>query len=389
MLYPAPPKKISQELAQILAAHREEAERKEGAHLSSEAALSKDHSRRYGSEEDHRLPYKRDVDRILHSKAYARYSDKTQVVYLVDNDHLTRRSLHVQLVSSFARGIAEILHLNCDLVEAIALGHDVGHPPFGHEGEDYLSKLSMELLGRPFAHPAQSCRLFEQIEPLNLGLAVLDGFLCHDGGMCGHQFAPIRCKTWERHDAEVQDKLRSPENNIWPGTLEGCLVKLCDTVSYLGRDIEDAVRLGIIERDEVPKTLLGCHNREILSALAGDIIQNSFSKPYIALSEEVYGALKELRMFNFQRIYTHPKLKVESGKVKQGYRLLCEILLEDLEKKGEESHVWQKFLQNKSERYLETSSSGEQVIDYVAGMTDSYFVRTLEKFILPQTILFT
>src|SRR5690606_10061613 len=109
-------------------------------------------------------------------KAYTRYADKTQVVYLVDNDHVTYRGLHVQLVSQFARGIAEILRLNVNLVEAISLGHDVGHPPFGHEGEGYLSNIAQDTIGRPFVHPWQSCRLFSLIEPLNLGLAVYDGF---------------------------------------------------------------------------------------------------------------------------------------------------------------------------------------------------------------------
>src|ERR1700722_2444663 len=148
--------------------YRQEAEKREEQILHPKAAFSKQHQRYFGPEEDHRLPYKRDVDRIVHSKAYARYTDKTQVAYLVENDHITHRSLHVQLVSNFARGIAEILRLNLDLVEAIALGHDVGHPPFGHEGEGYLSKLSEEFLDLPFAHPWQSCRLFTEIESLNL-----------------------------------------------------------------------------------------------------------------------------------------------------------------------------------------------------------------------------
>src|SRR3984957_10211688 len=126
----------------ILSNYRQAAIERENAFLHPKAAYSKEHLRQQSVEEDHRMPYKRDVDRIIHSKAYSRYVDKTQVVYLVDNDHITHRSLHVQLVSSFARGIAEILRLNLDLVEAIALGHDVGHPPFGHEGEGYLSKLS-------------------------------------------------------------------------------------------------------------------------------------------------------------------------------------------------------------------------------------------------------
>ena len=146
--------------------YRQHAEEREGKTLCSRAAFSKDHSRCMPLESDHRLPYRRDVDRIVHSKAYARYSDKTQVVYLVENDHITHRALHVQLVSNFARGIGEILQLNLDLVEAIALGHDVGHPPFGHEGEGYLSELSRiwsrlfrPILGNLAAYSATSNRL--------------------------------------------------------------------------------------------------------------------------------------------------------------------------------------------------------------------------------------
>src|ERR1700761_5229302 len=153
-------------LSNILLSYRKSAEEQEKAMLHPKAAFSSEHQRFSGAEDDHRLPYKRDVDRIIHSKAYSRYVDKTQVVYLVKNDHITHRSLHVQLVSNFARGIAEILRLNLDLVEAISLGHDVGHAPFGHEGEGYLSALSVEYDNGPFCHPLQSCRLFTEIEPL-------------------------------------------------------------------------------------------------------------------------------------------------------------------------------------------------------------------------------
>ena len=266
----------------VFAHYRKEAEEKEEASLFSFASFSKDHSRLGGIENDHRMPYKRDVDRILHSKAYARYADKTQVVYLVDNDHITHRGLHVQLVSSFARGIAEILRLNLDLVEAIALGHDVGHPPFGHEGEGYLSTLTIEYGEGPFSHPLQSCRLFSEIEPINLGLAVYDGFLCHDGGMSSPVLIPQSRKSWDEHLEERKQKKNDPEKNILPATLEGCLVKLCDTMSYLGRDIEDAIQLGILTRDEVPLTSLGQTNREILAFLAQDIIKQSYSQKHIA-----------------------------------------------------------------------------------------------------------
>ncbi|HEV8051829.1 MAG TPA: HD domain-containing protein [Parachlamydiaceae bacterium] len=370
----------------ILHSYRKMAEENEVRTLHSKAALSHNHHRFFGPEEDHRLPYKRDVDRIIHSKAYSRYVDKTQVVYLIENDHITHRSLHVQLVSSFARGIAEILGLNLDLVEAIALGHDVGHPPFGHEGEGYLCELSKEFSGVPFTHPWQSCRLFTELEPLNLGLSVYDGFLCHDGGMCGNKLAPNFGKTWDDHFKEKESKLRDPDGNIWPGTLEGCLVKLCDTMSYLGRDIEDAIILGILKRSEVPKTLLGDSNRLILNVLSQDIIKQSYGKDYIAVSDEVYEALKVLRKFNFERIYTHPQLKVESGKVRISYRILFEYLLNDLEKQGKKSYIWHHFLHDKTPRYLEEANNFQKVIDFISGMTDKYFIKTLGKLIVPKSI---
>lgn len=370
----------------ILHTYRKTAEKQEEETLHPKASLSKDHNRHFGPEDDHRLPYKRDVDRIVHSKAYTRYIDKTQVAYLIENDHITHRSLHVQLVSSFARGIAEILRLNLDLVEAIALGHDVGHPPFGHEGEGYLSKLSQEYAGAPFAHPWQSCRLFTEIEPLNLGLAVYDGFLCHDGGMRGNKLVPRFGKTWEDHKQDLQLKLQDPDGNIWPGTLEGCLVKLCDTMSYLGRDIEDAISLGILKREEVPETILGNSNRKILAVLAQDVIRNSYEKDYIAISQEAYDALKVMRTFNFERIYTHPRLKVESTKVERSYRILFEHLLKDLDLHGDSSYIWQNYLNNKPERYLQSTNNPQSVIDFISGMTDNYFVRTIEKLIVPKHI---
>lgn len=379
------PASLSEKQA-VLAQYRNIAEQKEEESLFHKASFSKNHSRLGGIENDHRLPYKRDVDRILHSKAYSRYVDKTQVVYLVDNDHITHRSLHVQLVSSFARGIAEILRLNLDLVEAIALGHDVGHPPFGHEGEGYLSELSAEYGNGSFSHPLQSCRLFTEIESLNLGFTVYDGFLCHDGGMSSPILFPRFEKKWEDH---VQDCLQKKENvnvNLIPATLEGCLVKLCDTMSYLGRDIEDAISLGVLHRETLPKTILGNTNRDILGTLAADMICHSYNKDYIAISEESYDALRILRDFNFQHIYTHPKLKVESSKIKSSYRILFEYLLNDLKEQKNQSFLWKQFLHKRTEKYLVHTNPVQMVIDYIAGMTDNFFVRTLEKIFVPSKI---
>jgi len=375
-----------EDMQEILKDYRSIAEQQEEQTLHPKAALSKNFSRKNPDIEDYRLPYKRDVDRIIHSKAYARYVDKTQVVYLIENDHITHRSLHVQLVSSFARGIAEILRLNVDLVEAISLGHDVGHPPFGHEGEGYLSKLSIEYGNGPFSHPLQSCRLFSEIEPLNLNLAVYDGFLCHDGAMNGCKLVPRFGKTWDDHILDKKSKKDDPDQNIWPSTLEGCLVKICDTLSYVGRDIEDAISIGILSRDQVPNTLLGNTNRSILGVLAGDLIRQSYGKDYIALSEDIYNAIKQLRSFNFQNIYIHPKLKIESKKIKQSYRILFELLLDNLEKEKEKSHIWKEFTKTKSENYALNTSPVQMVIDYIAGMTDSFFIRTLERLVVPRQI---
>ncbi|MEX1012860.1 MAG: HD domain-containing protein [Waddliaceae bacterium] len=354
--------------------------------LHPKAALSNDHNRYFGAENDHRLPYKRDVDRIVHSRAYARYIDKTQVVYLVQNDHLTHRSLHVQLVSNFARGIAEILRLNLDLVEAIALGHDVGHSPFGHEGEEYLSELSQEFNAGYFAHSLQSCRLLFDIESLNLGLMVYDGFLCHDGGLKSRKIVPQFGKTWDMHFEECANKKQNLEFELNPATLEGCLVRICDTISYVGKDIEDAITLGIITRDQIPETCLGTTNRSILNVLAKDLIKESEGRDYISLSEEKFLALKELRKFNFNSIYTHSTLKEQSEKVKRGFRILFETLLNEFRSQGERSFLYREYLKNKRPAYFENTSDAQMVIDYLSGMTDSYFIRTLERLIVPSQL---
>lgn len=369
-----------------LAFCRELAQKNEERQLYQKAAFSSGHSRYCAVENDYRMPYKRDVDRIIHSKAYARYVDKTQVFSLIENNHITYRGLHVQLVSNFSRGIAELLRLNTDLVESIALGHDVGHPPFGHEGEEYLSALSIESGNGPFVHPIQSCRLLSVIEPLNLGLAVYDGFLCHDGGMSGPRLIPSFGKTWATHHEDLRIKGVDPKQNIMPGTLEGCLVKLCDTVSYLGRDIEDAITLGIVERAQIPETLLGNTNKKILITVAGDIIENSYEQDYIAISDEVYQALQIIRKFNYEFIYKHPILHIASKKIKRGYRFLFETLLQDYGKRRESSYLWHHYLSKMTSDYLTTTEAVQMVIDYISCMTDRYFVRTLEKNLIPSPI---
>lgn len=361
-------------------------EEKENKCLQPYAAFSKNYQSAKEKSAQCLQPYASDVHLILHSNAYARYVDKTQVVYLVHNDHLTYRGLHVQFVSQFARGIAQFLDLNLSLVEAIALGHDVGHPPFGHEGEAYLSKIAVEHGLFPFSHPLQSCRWFTNVEPLNLSLATYDGFLCHDGGISGCVLRPHFGKTWEMHAEEKKKKAETPEVSLVPGTLEGCLVKLCDTLSYLGRDLEDAIKLGIIQREDIPQTILGKTNEEMLNVLATNIIESSDKRDFIAITEDVFDALLQIRRFNFKHIYNHPRLKIESLKIERGYKLLFEWLLSDLEKQREISYMHLHFLSKRSEDYLKNTSMAQSVVDYISGMTDHFFVSTLQKIFIPATI---
>ncbi len=330
--------------------------------------------------------YERDLERIIHSNAYARYFDKTQVVYLVPYDHLTRRGLHVQFVSMFSRMLGKRLGLNLDLIEAIALGHDVGHPPFGHEGEGYLSSICKEMGLGAFSHANQSCRLFEVIEPLDLSFEVHDGFLCHDGGMKSRVSQPNLDKTAQMHIDERKLRTVTPEVDLIPKTAEALLVKLSDTVSYLGRDIEDAIALRLIERKDVPWGMLGSSNHTLLEAARHDILTLYGDTGQFGFSEEMYQTLKKLRKFNFECIYWHPKLKTESKKIEQAYKLLFENLLTEWLEKREESLLWTAFLHSRTQEYLVNTVAAQYVVDFIAGMTDRYFLKVLQERLIPQKI---
>lgn len=355
-------------------------------HLVSNACYDKDATRKIDETTSFWPAYKEDLERIIHSKALRRYSDKTQVVYLVANDHITHRGYHVQCVSSFSRAIALYLGLNVDLVEAIALGHDVGHPPFGHEGEEYLSEITLQKQLGAFSHANHSCRLLSEIEPLNLTLATLDGFLCHDGGMRKSKQRPQFNKSWQEHYEERSARKSESDQDFSPKTLEGSLVKVADSVSYLAKDLEDACSLGIIKASDIPKTVLGTTNREILQSAAKDIISESKGCDMIGFSDEVFASLQMLRTFNFERIYTFGPLKIESEKIRSAYWQLFELLDKEFIAKGKKSVLWTQFLHSKSDEYKEAYASAQLVVDFIAGMTDRYFVRLLEQMIIPQTI---
>jgi dGTPase len=375
---------------------RESLNAREERFLSPLAARSKDAIRRHSEtriDHGHRQNYAVDSDRILHSSAYTRYIDKTQVFYLVDNDHITHRVLHVQLVSKISRTIGRFLRLNEDLIEAAALGHDIGHCPFGHDGESYLSELCQNHGIGPFQHNLQSVRFLEKIERkgrgLNLTLQVLDGILCHDGEIHAQALYPQPEKDFHILDKEMADKAGDPDLPVTPMTLEGCVVRMADTISYIGRDIEDAIRLGLIQRDELPRESvdrLGDTNGTIVYNLVTDVIQNSFEKPAIAFSKDASEALKELREFNLKRIYLNKTIKPDSGKINNLFKLLFERYMEDIREDNQGSIIFTQYLDDMSDEYRDNARPAEIARDFIAGMTDEYFLRQCPDELRPQRI---
>ena len=374
--------------------------------LSEYATFSKDGNRRYPEKYPNiRPPFSRDADRILHSFAFTRYIDKTQVFYLSDNDFITHRIIHVQLVSKIGRIIARALNLNEDLVEAIALGHDIGHTPFGHEGEENLSmKITQRLDGNKFFfhHSIQSVRFLDKLEgyeylddgnrSLNLTLQVLDGILCHDGEDLVQSIKPNRRKKWEDFDDEIKKKMTHNKINIYPMTLEGCLLRFVDVIAYLGRDIEDAVAIGLLRREDFPKAL-GQSNREIVNALAMNIIENSREKDEISYSEDCFISLKELYDFNKKNIYMNSMIKTQKKKITDMMSMLYNRLLDHMKNRSEDSPIFLDHINyidrgDNNRLYLKNTSPEIIVIDYIAGMTDDYFINVFNELFFPKKLIF-
>ena len=344
----------------------------------------------------HRQAFALDGDRILHSRAYTRYIDKTQVFYLIRNDHITHRVLHVQLVSKIARTIGRFLQLNEDLIEAIALGHDIGHPPFGHDGEKVLSALCLAHGLPAFQHNIQSVRFLDKIEKngrgWNLTLQTLDGILCHDGEVHARGIRPGRGKSFDDLDQEISRKAIDPTVNLVPMSLEGCVVRFSDTIGYIGRDIEDAIELKLISRDEIPancQKFLGSTNGTIVYRLVEDLITNTFRiaaqestgdnndqvGDAIGFSPEVAESLRELKEFNYERIYLNPEMKRGFDKIKVCYEVMFAEFLDQITAEKRQATVFIEFLDRMDSVYWEANSPAAMVRDFIAGMTDDYFLR--------------
>ncbi len=366
----------------------------EAPRLSPMASLSRQAVRKiYEDEVDkgHRQNFAVDTDRILHSLSYSRYIDKTQVFYLIKNDHITHRVLHVQLVSKIARTVGRLLRLNEDLIEAIALGHDIGHTPFGHDGERILSDLCEGYGIGKFLHNIQSVRSLQYIERKgkgwNLSLQVLDGILTHDGELHSQALEPQKDKNFEILEDEMRRKKYDPSLDLLPMTLEGCVVRMSDTISYIGRDIEDAIRLGLIEREDIPedcKRILGESNGTIVYTLVEDLIKNSLDKASVCFSSQVGEALKTLKKFNENSIYRNSKVKDQYFKVQLMFKLLFEKYLGELEDGNEDSDIYMGFLDGMSPEYREKTSSAGIVRDFIAGMTDDYFLSQCYNNLVPR-----
>ena len=335
----------------------------------------------------------RDTDRIMHSLAYARYVDKTQVFSLMENDHITHRSLHVQIVSRIGRVIGRALQLNEDLIEAIALGHDIGHTPFGHEGENVLNDICIEQGIGFFRHNAQSVRCLMELEKrgegLNLALQVFDGILCHNGEMVQNNYTPIYKKTW---DSFLEQYARcfsdaDGQENLIPMTLEGCVVRISDVIGYIGRDIEDAIRIGLLQRNTLPKSItkiLGENNDDIINTLVTDLVVNSFGKESLTLSRDVYTALRDLKQFNYENIYKNKKIEKEMTKIDAIFKQLFNLYIEDFSAGQCTTHGLEHFLNGMAPGYREKNTPARIVIDFMAGMTDDFLYDQYYTHFLPR-----
>jgi dGTPase len=367
---------------------------KREALLSPLASISADAVRRHNrTSEDIRTPYSRDTDRIIHTRAYTRYIDKTQVFSLVDNDHITHRVIHVQLVSKIARTIGRCLRLNEDLIEAIALGHDIGHIPYGHFGETCLSTLCEEQGIGKFFHNVQSIQFLDRIENCDLTMQVLDGILCHNGESDDVKIYKEPCRNWLEFDKKVQDNADGRRTKA-PMTLEGCVVKFADTIAFIGRDLQDAREVGLISNaTPLPRKcreILGESNREIINILIYDLLENSDSEVegYISYSPQVESALISLRSFSRTNIYENEKLTSEHKKVRQMYTTLFMSCLEDLKNDTENAKIFTDFIDTSwiDRNYLEAATYPELVRDFIAGMTDRYFQKRYEECVIPRRI---
>ena len=352
--------------------------------------------RRFGNTTDTpvwRPRFAKDIDRIMYSPYYNRYTDKTQVFSLVKNDDITRRSLHVQLVSRIARTIGRALNLNLDLIEAIALGHDIGHTPFAHTGEVFLNDLYHSHTGRFFNHNIHSVRVLDKVFSLNLSLQTLVGIAGHNGEIELEEYRPVPMDSFEQFDAELEKSYTIPgyANKIQPSTLEGNVVRISDIIAYLGRDRQDAARIQMIEQNAFPSSDIGTVNSEIINNLVVNIIENSYGKPYIKLDAKHFQAVKSVKRENYALIYENEPSRIKLEQMARPMMTqIYEQLLEDLRLGKKNSPIFKHHIDYVNQSHYprpipyEKSEPNQMIVDYIASMTDDYLI-DLYHFLFPDS----
>lgn len=268
----------------------------------------------------------RDCEAIINLTQFNRYANKTQVFSLHKNNDISNRSYHVQLVSRISRTIGSALGLNLNLLEAIALAHDFGHPPFGHKGEEFLNSITQNY-GYTFKHHFQSARyLFELNKGSNFSYQVIDGVLGHNGEILNQSYTPAQVPN--RPFDALAEKLEAcyqgniTDNQLKPCTLEGCLVRIADVIAYIGKDRQDAIKLGL-------ENTFAARNRDIIASFSNDIVNNSYGKNYIAMSDNAYAQLKSLQAENYKKIYKTEKVVSVYEDIPKIYNSIFDFLYKD------------------------------------------------------------
>ncbi len=343
-----------------------------------------------------RPSFSHDIDKIMHCPYYNRYTDKTQVFALWKNDDITRRSLHVQLVSRIARTIGKALHLNLDLIEAIALGHDIGHPPFAHTGERYLDEFYSKHTGRCFFHNLQSVRVLDRIFPYNISLQTLNGIVSHNGEIELEEYYPVPLDSFEEFDKIIEKSYedRAFAMSLMPCTLEGNVVRLSDIIAYLGKDRQDAMRTKLADESMFVNEEIGSLNTEIINNLVVNIIESSYGKPYIKLDEKHFEALRKSKMDNYAMIYNSAAAMARLDcTVHPMMEEVYEQLLDDFIHQKTYSPIFTHHINYVKSSYhhprdipYEMTEPNQMVVDYIASMTDDYFIE-LHRYLFPNSTL--
>ena len=376
------PEGLSDELAAQIAADRAAGWR--NPYRTDEADCIRREARQRDANSIWRPAFVRDTEKILHLPAYNRYNGKTQVFSFRSNDDLSRRGLHVQLVARIARDIGYALGLNCDLIEAIGLGHDLGHTPFGHAGERYLNDIYHARTGRWFFHNVHSVRVMDVLYGRNISLQTLDGALCHNGEYEQRTFERSGLSTFEEFDRLVEACYTDGDlaiGRLRPATLEGCVVRVSDIIAYVGRDRQDAIEAGLLEADAFEDGLGGGYNSWVLSRASVDIIEHSYGKDRIEMSEELFCEIARAKAENYEKIYRAGGVEGERAEVlAQAFNLMYEHFLGDLRAGDEQSCIFRHHI-NRIEQHLSYYGHSyawqddlhQTVVDYIASMSDGYF----------------